>query len=661
VPRSAYWSKMMSKPKNERNTENLVRADLKGAGFYSSPIKVEEQKSELDAVQKLLRTAGKAGKGGIGAPEFIISNPNDPDYIVIVECKADLKSHISAACGDMLSGKPVDDELRAKQAPHFAADGALHYASKLSKEFSVIALAVTGETASAMKISTYIFPKGASKPTVLKSKTGASLTKIVSWADYISHATFDPTIQRLRLDELMAFSRELHDFMRDYAKLTENEKPLLVSGTLLALQDKAFSNSFSDYTPAELPTEWMRVVGKALEKAKLPATKLINVTQPYTGISVHPELSKKTKAYPRGVLHELIKRLNAKVRPFISVYNDFDVVGQFYGEFLKYAGGDKKALGIVLTPRHVTELFALLGNVNKDSTVVDICAGTGGFLISSMHQMLKYATTTDEEKRVKKEGLIGVEHLPHMFALAASNMILRGDGKANLYQGSCFDPKIVLALKERKANVGMINPPYSQGDDDLHELVFVKQMLDILKEGAIGIAIVPMRCAISPHPSRAEILSKHTLSAVMSMPGELFYPVGTVTCIMVFTAHKAHALTSQSTWFGYWKDDGFSKTKHRGRIDLDGRWPKIRDRWVSAFRNRNDIPGESVKKEVTSEDEWCAEAYMQTDYSRVLTRDAFQKCVRDYVLFKLVNEAEEKAKLGQSTEDAEEADQGKLQ
>ena len=57
--------------------------------------------------------------------------------------------------------------------------------------------------------------------------------------------------------------------------------------------------------------------------------------------------------------------LNQKVWPFISVYHDFDVVGQFYGEFLKYTGGDKKALGIVLTPKHITELFSLLANVQK--------------------------------------------------------------------------------------------------------------------------------------------------------------------------------------------------------------------------------------------------------------------------------------------------------
>ncbi|GMA49287.1 hypothetical protein GCM10025857_06440 [Alicyclobacillus contaminans] len=107
----------------------------------------------------------------------------------------------------------------------------------------------------------------------------------------------------------------------------------------------------------------MRVIRTEIEKADIPNSKKANMVQPYSTIAVHPELGKATPKYPKGVLHELIKRLNEKVWPFVSVYHDFDVVGQFYGEFLKYTGGDKKALGIVLTPRHITELFALLANL----------------------------------------------------------------------------------------------------------------------------------------------------------------------------------------------------------------------------------------------------------------------------------------------------------
>jgi hypothetical protein len=126
-----------------------------------------------------------------------------------------------------------------------------------------------------------------------------------------------------------------------------------------------------------------------------------------------------------------------------------------------------------------------------------------------------------------------------------------------------------------------------------------------------------MSCAIAPHRARAELLKEHTLEAVMSMPDELFYPVGVITCVMVFTAHIPHEDSDKKTWFGYWKNDGYSKTKHRGRIDLDRRWPTIRDRWVEMFRNREVHAGESVLQRVGVKDEWCAEAYMDTDYSKI--------------------------------------------
>jgi type I restriction-modification system DNA methylase subunit len=224
-----------------------------------------------------------------------------------------------------------------------------------------------------------------------------------------------------------------------------------------------------------------------------------------------------------------------------------------------------------------------------------------------------------------------------MFALAASNMILRGDGKANLHQGSCFDDAIVKAIKAHQCDVGMLNPPFSQSDADLQELHFVKHMLDCLKKGATGIAIVPISCAISPSGVRNELLKFHTLEAVMSMPSDLFSPVGIITCIMIFTAKIPYAVSNRKTWFGYWRNDGFVKTKHLGRIDLYDRWPEIRERWVETFRNREVHPGECVMQMVTAKDEWCAEAYMDTDYS-TLTRTDFEREIKKYLVFKIMND-----------------------
>lgn len=621
---------------NERKTENLVRDDLRELGYYEDAhtTVVEEQKSEIEQVKKLLKTASKTGKGGKGSPEFIISDSSVPDFLIVIECKANTKHHQSESLNDPVS---------------YAVDGALHYASALSKAYNVIAVAISGQTKAQMKVSTFLRTKGSEDAKPLLTKTGTPIASVIPWEDYIEHATFDPAVQKLRHDELMAFSRDLHEFMRDHAKLTESEKPLLVSGTLIALQNAPFAKSFDAYKPEELQKQWYKIIKDEIDKAELPRAKKYNMTQPYSSIAVHPELGRSTTKHPKGVLYELIRDLKEKVWPFISVYHDFDVVGQFYGEFLKYTGGDKKALGIVLTPRHVTDLFARLANVGKNSKVLDLCAGTGGFLVSAMYHMMRQAVTQSEKDRIKKEGLIGVENQPNMYALAASNMILRGDGKANLHQGSCFDPAIFEAVKKLKCDVGMLNPPYSQGDADLHELVFVKQMLDCLDTGAVGIAIIPMGCAIAPHAVREELLKTHTLEAVMSMPDDLFYPVGTVTCIMVFRAHQPHGeevydetknetafKPYKKTWFGYWKNDGFIKTKHRGRIDLNEDWPEIRNKWVEAFRNREVHVGESVLEYVTGGDEWCAEAYMETDYTP-LTVDDFTKTVKSYIMFDLMN------------------------
>src|SRR5947209_7047809 len=91
---------------NERVTENIVRDELRRLGYFklASKISVEEQRSEIEAVKRLMRAASKSGHGGIGAPEFIISCPANPDFLLIIECKADLNNHASVACKERLAG-----------------------------------------------------------------------------------------------------------------------------------------------------------------------------------------------------------------------------------------------------------------------------------------------------------------------------------------------------------------------------------------------------------------------------------------------------------------------------------------------------------------------------------------------------------------------------
>ena len=71
---------------------------------------MDEQKTLIEDVTKLLRQASKTGGGGRGAPEFIISNLADPDILVIVECKADSKDHASPNLAAVLLGTNFGEE-----------------------------------------------------------------------------------------------------------------------------------------------------------------------------------------------------------------------------------------------------------------------------------------------------------------------------------------------------------------------------------------------------------------------------------------------------------------------------------------------------------------------------------------------------------------------
>lgn len=611
---------------NERKTEAFVRKHLKNLGYYDdSNIVIEEQKSDNPKIDKLLKNASKKGTGS-GNPEFIIYHKVKNDLIIVIECKADIKKHESS------------DHNKYSE---YAVDGALLYASYLSKEFSVIAIAVSGQSEKEIKIDTYLYLLGEKTYTVLTDKLSMPIKEMLSWEKFVFYVTYDKTTIKTRSSDLLHYSRELHNYMRDYCKITETEKPLLVSGILLAQMDSAFNTNYMSYEKeVALPRELFSAICRVIDGVELGINQtrkkeaIINI---YRFISDHPELSKFNNKTNETPLFHVVSDLIKHVKPFIEDYYDFDVIGRFYGEFIRYTGGDKKGLGIVLTPKHITELFSDIAKITKNSIVLDICAGTAGFLISAMKKMLDQATNEEEKKRIKNQALIGVEQEPKMFALAVSNMILRGDGKANLYQGSCFESDIIDKYKN-KADAGFINPPYAQKGEGLDEWNFIQTLLEALKQGGTGIAIVPMSLAITYHPIREEVLSLHRLEAVMSMPIDLFYPIpSSPTCIMVFTAYVPHKSDPyHKTWFGYWRDDGFKKDRVEGRIPTDA-WESIRNKWLETYTIRENIPGFSISKKVDINDEWCAEAYLETNYFDIRDDD-FKQVLKNYIVFKMQNE-----------------------
>ena len=597
---------------NEKKTEAIVRTHFEQ---FKYSLLIEEQQSDNAKIRKLLATASKKGTGN-GRPEFLISFNTNLDLLVVIECKADVTKHESPD--------------RNKYAD-FAVDGVLLYSSYLSKDFDVLAIAVSGETKENLKISHFLHLRNEKKAIDIFAD------KLLTADDYLNGYLKSPEKFRQDYNTLLEFTKKLNEGLHSH-KIPEKDRALLISCILIGLENLAFKTSYASHlTPKSLANALVQTVSSELESANISGEKLKNLELQFSFIQTDTSLSKKD-----SVLKNLINEIDENINQFIKTHEYIDVLGQLYIEFLRYANSDK-GLGIVLTPPHISELFTELAQVNKHSIVYDNCTGTGGFLISSMKKMI--ADSKGDQKNItsiKSSQLIGVEYQSHIFALAVSNMYIHQDGKTNIINDNCLDPKVITQVRTKKPTVGFLNPPYkSDKKTDIDELQFILSNLECLVDGAKCIAIVPMQSALAQKGKVLEykktLLAKHTLEAVLSMPDELFFnsKVGVVSCVMIFTAHKPHP-KSKETFFGYFKDDGFIKRKMLGRVDADNKWDSIKESWITLFLNKKEKAGFSINQVVSAKDEWCAEAYMQTNYAS-LTDDCFIDTMCNYVTFLLGN------------------------
>lgn len=581
----------------------------------------------ITAIDSLLKKAGGKPKeceiedysqGGKGKskPEFIITYNNDANTIIVVECKKSVKQFSSNNLN-----KPKD----------FAVDGVLYYAKFLKESFNVIALAVGGNKKEDCKVGTYYWAKGHDD-----YKELTKLNILLEPINYQQYLKGEKISRKYSLEEIRQTAISMSNNLR-VAKVTANDKPIFVAGILIALQNDDFECEYTNATSLKSLENRIRdAISEVLKGANVKQDRIDNILNTFKNVASlhHFQTTKMVDDYS---LRWYIQELDMKIKPMMNVSDSsIDALGEFYHEFIKFSNGDDgKALGIVLTPQHLTELMVEVGGVNKNSKVVDICAGSGGFLVTAMSKMFKDANPA-EIQNIRENGLYGVEADPHIYTLCIANMIVRRDGKSNIHYGSCFDESIMRELKKKNIDVGLINPPYSQ--DDHNELEFVEQLLSILVTRGTAVAVVPINCALGTtcRDVRERLFQKHTLEAVFSMPPEIFNPAASAPpCVMVWTANVPHPKNKQ-TFFGYFRDDGFVKRKKLGRIDAFGKWEEIKKEWLYLYQNKKEKAGFSVMHCVKHTDEWCAEAYMETDYSNLCSRD-FERKIKEYVAFKYLN------------------------
>lgn len=595
-------------------------------------IEYDAQGSDIKELNEVLKSASKRGTGKAGYPEYVAVVK---DCVIVIEDKADLSKHEKLTDTGILS-------VEQKDIADFAVNGAYFYAKHIAQNSSfrkVFAIGVSGNEKHHKITPLYVDDReGYKKLPDVESFTSFTKNNIGEY--YTRYVLNEKTDLEKTTEEILKDAAELHEHLRTYGSLKDQDKPLVVSGILLALDDKFFKAN--DLLGDENTTDGQLIYDAIQRRLKAsnvgPDAKRDKLMSEFAIIHTSARLNEVDKKLGKTPLKFYTEFLKKNVFDNIKYRNTSeDFIGRFYGEFMSYSGGDGQTLGIVLTPRHICDLFCDLLNVQPNDIVLDPCCGTAGFLVAAMHHMLaKAGDDQTKRKDIKKKQLHGFELQSNMFAIAATNMILRNDGNSNI---KCEDflRQNAAQVQLKGATVGMMNPPYLQGtkaDPTQYELSFVEHLLDSLTEGARAAVIVPQSSMTGKTKDeqafKVNIMKHHTLEGVITCNTDTFYGVGTNPVIAVFTAHEPHPKDKLCKFIDF-RDDGYEVRAHIGLVEGDSVKDK-RQHLVDVWSGRVKAPSKfCVESTVEPDDEWLHSFFYFND--EIPTDADFEKAIGDYLTF----------------------------
>lgn len=305
-----------------------------------------------------------------------------------------------------------------------------------------------------------------------------------------------------------------------------------------------------------------------------------------------------------ATIDDLFKHVDARS-------GEIDIMGDIF-EYLLSEIKQSGKNGQFRTPRHIIRLMVELLDPKPGEKVVDPAAGTGGFLFSSIQHLLKQTTDPQNlvlewdgtphrltggdpevEKYLTGEFFTGYDNDRTMVRIGWMNMILHGIENPSIERRDSLG-KSLPETESGKYKIVLANPPFTGNvdEEDIHEirfprnpnkssdpittkseLLFVWLMLDLLEVGGRCAVIVPegvlFGSTVAHRELRRELLFKHDLKAVISLPAGVFQPYsGVKTSILLFykvgdKLAPGNPPRSEWVWFYEIKADGYSLDARR--------------------------------------------------------------------------------------------------
>ncbi|EAI2894543.1 SAM-dependent DNA methyltransferase [Campylobacter upsaliensis] len=654
----------------EVQVDEWVREKLKSMGLKLGKDFLEKDASAY--LKDALKGASKTKKqSGTGIPDFVCECYDLP---VVIECKLGLL---------MLENKENHKiSLSQTSIQNYAINGALHYAKHLikSKKYKeVIAIGVAGDSEQKVAVKIlYIYDEN----TYIQAKKGdfLFLENKDSFAEFYEDIILnDEQKHKFLLEKrtlITKHAKNLNKLMNDNS-ISTHERALYVAACLLSQQDiknKAGNVLKKGLIPDDLTSQddenyrdsvkIKNHIDEFLRQRDLDQEKVKLMINAFTRISINALRDKKKQKHK--LVEKLLKEessVNKQIFTYIyeNIYKEinilnknskfYDVMGELYNEFLKYAMTDGK-MGIVLTPSYVTKMMVQILEINADSKVMDLATGSAGFLIAAMDLMIDFARNAPNQNAksknekiatIKQSQLLGVEENTDMFALATTNMILRGDGSSKIIQNDSF--QVALELKEFKADRILLNPPFSYKENGMP---FIKQGLDNMPRHALGAIIIQDSAGSGKaKETNQDILKHHTLKASIKMPMDLFVPMaGVQTSIYIFEAKIPHDFEKPVKFIDF-RNDGYKRTE-KALQEVDNPIQRYIDILKIYKQGLNAKLDNSVYEkpinlsEVYVEDfisesgaDWNFDQHKKIDTTPTLAD--FKKCVSEYLAWEVSN------------------------
>jgi type I restriction enzyme M protein len=280
----------------------------------------------------------------------------------------------------------------------------------------------------------------------------------------------------------------------------------------------------------------------------------------------------------------------------------WDVLGRAY-EFVVDKLGEQKQYGQYFTPRHIVKHMVRMMDPEPGEKIYDPASGTAGFLVEAYQQIKQKidqripdgARRERPYRKLKESTLYSVEKAPDVYKLGLMNMVLHGDGNAQMLTGDSLSSEAQTRHKG-KYDVVLTNPPLGPTAQERmatfeyhikqYEALFVQHIMNALAPGGRVATIMKEGLLFGSQSAlvniRRKLVDEFDVQAVISLPNGVFNPYsGAKTSILVFRKPRGEtAPTTSRVWFYEVKSDGRDLGATRRLIDEnDGDLPDMLARW----------------------------------------------------------------------------------